>query len=376
MLQTIDILLGVTVVMLIVSMCVTMITQAWVRLRETRGKKLLEGLSDLMQQIDPTLDRTMADGVAGALLRHPLVSEGQSRLGATIHREEFTNLLLELGSGNLPTELRANVTTDVEQAIAKILLDHGVTDPQKTLENVRTAALQLERSNPELATDVRHSMALMQEVREQLVGKVHAWFDQTIDRVASRFTADTRQVTVICSFAVAFALQLDVVGLMNRLSVDPELRRALVAQATATVAATPADDQLAGLQTLTGQSREELQGLAQIGAVTLPGKDWVANWGIPDTVIPYGCKLDVAVQPAGTVRTESQCPAKVNLLGVILSALMLSLGAPFWYNALKNLVRLRSVIATKDDDQRLTRQTTQSTPTTANAGGAPHPPAG
>jgi hypothetical protein len=363
MLQTIDILLGVTVVMLIVSMCVTMITQAWVRLRETRGKKLLEGLSDLIQQIDPTLDRALADGVAGALLRHPLVSEGQNKLGATIHREEFTNLLLELGSGNIPAELRANVTTDVQQAITKILLDHGVTDPQRILENVRSVALQLERTNPELATDRRHSMALMQEVREQLVGKVHAWFDQTIDRVASRFTADTRQVTVICSFAVAFALQLDVVGLMNRLSVDPELRRALVAQATATVAATPAANQLAGLQALTGQSREELQGLAQIGAVTLPGKDWVANWGIPDTQIPYGCA-------AG-----APCPAKISLLGVLLSALMLSLGAPFWYNALKNLVRLRSVIATKDDDQRLTRQTTQSAPTTAPVGGAPRSPA-
>ena len=366
MLKTIDILLGVTVVMLIVSMCVTMITQALIRLRDARGKKLLEGLAGLMQQIDPSLDRALAQGVAGALLRHPLVSEGSQRLGSTIHREEFTTLLLELGSGNVPAELREHVTGGVQEAVGKILRDHGITDPQKTLENVRTAALQLERASPELATDVRHSMAQMQEVREQLVGKVHAWFDQTMDRVASRFTADTRQVTVACSFVVAFALQLDVVGLMNRLSVDPALRQALVTQATTTAGAAQSGtgDPLDRLQNLTGQSREDLQGLAQIGAVTLPGKDWVANWGISNTLLPYGCA-------AG-----APCPAKVNLLGVILSALMLSLGAPFWYNALRNLVRLRSVVASKDDDQRATRQTTQ-VPVTAFAGGAaglPRPP--
>jgi hypothetical protein len=354
MLKTIDILVGVTVVMLTVSMCITMLTQAVIRLRETRGKKLLEGLSSLMQQIDPSLNSSLADRVAGTLLRHPLISEGSRRLGSTIHREEFTKLLLELGAGNVPVGLRADVTADVHDAIMKILKDHGVTDPKKTLENVRIAAIQLERANPALATDVRQSMALMQEVSEQLLGKVHAWFDQTIDRVSSRFTADTRQVTVYCSILVAFALQLDVVSLMNRLSVDPALRQALVEQATTGTG--DADAKLQNLTKLTGQSQQELQDLVQFGAVTLPGRDWVANWGISSARFPLGCE-------PGT-----PCPPKVNLLGVILSALLLSLGAPFWYNALKNLLRLRSVIANKDDDQRLTRQTTQAAPATPFSG--------
>jgi len=54
----------------------------------------------------------------------------------------------------------------------------------------------------------------------------------------------------------------------------------------------------------------------------------------------------------------------VNLLGVILSALMLSLGAPFWYSVMKNLVGLRSAIAGKDDTQRRTRQESQVETTT------------
>jgi len=59
------------------------------------------------------------------------------------------------------------------------------------------------------------------------------------------------------------------------------------------------------------------------------------------------------------------------VLGIILSALLLSLGAPFWYDTLKTGLRLRAAIADKDDAQRLERQTTQVSaqqPSTAKAG--------
>ena len=248
----------------------------------------------------------------------------------------------------------------------KILMDHGITDPKQTLENVRAVALHLERSNPELARDVRHSMALMQEVRESLLGKVNAWFDQTIDRVANRFTTNARQVTVVASILVAFALQLDVVTLVNRLSVDPELRRALVAQATE-IASSPksaneadavkqASAQMDTLATMTGQNKQDLQDLVQIGVITLPGREWLNNWGNG-----WLCSVSASITArAASVAGTEACRPKVNLLGIILSALMLSLGAPFWYNALKNLVNLRSAIASKDDSQRRARETTQA----------------
>ena len=57
MLKTLDILLGVSVVMLIVSMAVTVLTQLVVGLAQSRGRNLKRGLADLLQQIDPTLER-------------------------------------------------------------------------------------------------------------------------------------------------------------------------------------------------------------------------------------------------------------------------------------------------------------------------------
>jgi hypothetical protein len=44
------------------------------------------------------------------------------------------------------------------------------------------------------------------------------------------------------------------------------------------------------------------------------------------------------------------------LWGILLSWLLLSLGAPFWYDTLKDLLKLRSSLASKEEDQRKDRQ--------------------
>jgi hypothetical protein len=46
--------------------------------------------------------------------------------------------------------------------------------------------------------------------------------------------------------------------------------------------------------------------------------------------------------------------------GILLSALLLSLGAPFWYARLQDLLKLRSTVAQNDANQRQVRQTTQT----------------
>jgi hypothetical protein len=44
--------------------------------------------------------------------------------------------------------------------------------------------------------------------------------------------------------------------------------------------------------------------------------------------------------------------SKRNFFGILLTAGLLGLGAPFWYNALKTLTNLRPMVATKQDQQK------------------------
>ena len=246
-----------------------------------------------------------------------------------IHREELTALLLELASGDGLNQLQTAARTH----LCDLLKANGITDPAGTMANVRALTLTLERAHPELSNQERYAMAFLQEANSRFLAKINGWFDQTIDRVADRFTNSTRIITFAGSFAVAFALQLDTSTLVNRLSADDSLRQSLVAQAVKlTEQAPPATNPPPTPEEL----QRNLQNLATIHILDMPASlsDWIGRW----TVHNWAPKL----------------------LGILLTAMLLSLGAPFWYNALKNLVRLRSLIAQKDDDQRAARQT--STP--------------
>ncbi len=382
MLKTLDILIGVATVMLLFSMAVTIVTQFVANLMQSRGKNLLEGLAGLLKQIDPNIAAKAAKTIAATLLKHPLVAEANGKLGEVIHREEFTTLLLGLSAG----ESAATLEPMAKKALDDLLAKNGITDPAGTLKNIRAASLQLELASPELANDVRHGMAILQEARSQFVAKVHGWFDQTIDRVSARFTVTARIVTFVTALIIAFTVQLDTFALVNRLSIDDQFRNAVkngadkvmndaaaAQQASTTAGAKPtpspaptstpnAADAQAPATTPTGTptatpppsntastgttpaptasptpttasaQAEYYSLLSTAGLVTLP-TDWQTWWD----------KLNWAKVP-----------------GILLSALLLSLGAPFWYGRLQDLLKLRSTVAQNDAVQRCIRQTNQT----------------
>lgn len=237
--------------------------------------------------------------------------------------------MMDLASGNTSKDISERLGPVAKNTLIALLEKNGIPNPEETLDKVRLQALQLEITCPSLAGDVRQNMALMREANSHLVAKINTWFDQTIDRVSGRFTLTTRVITVACSLIVACAIQLDAIELINRLSVDTELRNSLVQKAVemgGNIEKTPET-----LTRVSGQNKEDIKQLLQLGIVRIPKNytDWHHNW------------------------------TSINPSGIVLSVLLLSLGAPFWYNALKNIIKLRSALAGKDDDQRMERQTKQ-----------------
>lgn len=349
MLKSIDILLGLSVVMLMVSLIVTVLTQAIVNLMQTRGKNLLDGIAGLLRQIHCELPRAGSREIAEALLTHPLIKSAGSRYGTVIHREELTALLLELAVDDGPNRLNERARAQ----LCDLLKANGIENPKETMDNVRALTLSLEREHPELSNNQRYAMAFLEEARSGFLGKINGWFDQTVDRVSERFTNSTRIITFVGSLAVALILQLDTAALVNRLGADPAFRQALVEEAikinnenaprpaAASTAAEPGNL----VPALSKTDSQNLQTLSNFDVIAMPTSitDWKGRWSADNWMM--------------------------KLLGIVLTAMLLSLGAPFWYNALKNLIRLRSLIAQKDDDQRLTRQT--STDVTGSSGSLP-----
>jgi hypothetical protein len=305
----------------------------------------------MLALMDQGLTPVQARHIADYILRNPLVTSAARRFGryglaSTIHREELTKLLLDYavpGEAAKADPQKHDDDDSLRHALRASLERNGIADPAAVLEKVRGAVVALEKANPELSSSARTNIALLNHASSAYLSKLNSWFDQTIDRTSEMFTRRMRVVTGITALALAFVVQLDAIGLINQLSVDDQLRNSLVQTAVTKqdnwrdqLQAAPAPSP-AGLSPLS-QAQRDVQALGVIGIPTGFSQWRAAWWQSPED--------------GGAFRLSF-------LLGIILSAALLSLGAPFWYSTLANLLKLRSVISRKDEVQRSERQTTQ-----------------
>ena len=379
MLKTLDVLIGLTVILLALSMAVTVITQTITTIVNSRGRHLRRGLVDLLQQLDPALTASLSRTVATSILSHPLVSGsslsmiglGGQRLGNVVHREEFTRLLLALSADQGSSALE----TTAKDALIKALSANGVDKPGEMLKNIRQVALRLERSSPALSHTARQNLAILHAAESDLVAKINNWFDQTMDRTSQRFTASTRAITFVGAFVIAFSLQVDTPAIVNRLSADDELRQQLVKDAETLYAEYESRQAQTSAEPVTQPAPEAGQAGTAAATATPPSPSGSAPGGstpnassggeLTEAEMQMAHKHRAMLSAAGLIRlpTSRQSWSEgydlTSVLGMLLTALLLSLGAPFWYNMLGRLLQLRSVLAVKDDKQRAERQMTE-----------------
>jgi hypothetical protein len=334
MLKTLDILIGATTVLLLFSMAVTVITQAITSLLDKRGKHLLEGVASLLQQLGIS-SRNVAKQIGKALLKHPAISTIEGKLANVIHRSEFTTLLMDIASGQSLVALEPDALT----ALQTMLKNNGVSDPAQALSNIRKVALLIETANPQIPNCVRADMAILQECATDYVAKINAWFDQTIDRVSQAFTKHAHLVTIVSALVVVIAVQLDIIAVFNRLSIDDQFRNAVVTQAATDFSGNTIpklDPNNPNPPTPPGSAT------ANPSLNTQLYYDFLNNTGL------------ITMPTNSTWLERIKDPRKYP--GMILAVLLISLGAPFWYNILKDLLGLRSALSKKDDLQRAQRQ--------------------
>lgn len=472
MLKSLDILIGLSVVMLIVSMAVTLLNQLILNLLASRSRNLKAGLADLLEVLDMGMSRAHAEAVAGKTLSHPLIGGKFQpwlprwlksllqvyKFGDVIHREDFINLLLYLGASYqnlskamekladmLPTASAANhdeitglltalhrellkcpVIRDdkrvsslgkliaAEQgkpelspkiiacfnqikasmapyrSLVEVLDNNGIKNIESTVRSVQVLALQFEKSNPELAHDVRQANALLHEASSEFLAKINQNFDQVMDRVSARFTGTTRTVSVISAVIVAVALQLDTVYVINRLAVDDALRASLV-QTAKNIDEDEADDYGAVLtkyqQAEQAKQQRDLAEQAWKQAVEAKAEDVeakrqafeAANNAARDKEkqaekANVEVVMDAYLTNSGIVNFPKSFKEwcdnwhRASIPGIMISILLLSLGAPFWYKALGRLLQLRSLLAQKDDEQKGVRQSNQTSGAAAPGG--------
>jgi hypothetical protein len=225
---------------------------------------------------------------------------------------------------------------------------------------------------------------------EEACKKFKYWFEVSQERAQQWFTTHTRWLTVILAVVFAFGLQLDTVEIFKLVSSNKAARDKLVAQvgavtgeaekivgdgpkvlqealetwrkgltdnavkeAVKSVAATLTDSRgalRARIDSALGNNPDKPALLDSFETAVDKTAQKKLDEGAQDysslktRLDDTGFKLFVT-EPGGRWHNGWFVDTPHHLLGVLFSVALLSLGAPFWFNALKSLANLRSRVA-------------------------------
>jgi hypothetical protein len=152
------------------------------------------------------------------------------------------------------------------------------------------------------------------------------WFGSAQDRAEQWFQIHVRAVTIAAAILVAILLQLDAVEIYDKLRDQPKLIEALVKSAPDVLeqgdAAPDQSSSTADLQQKRTKAFGDLKEQMKNAGFDLVPPSWLGRWANESGVWWFN-----------------------HLFGLMLTAGLLTLGAPFWFNLLKNLMSLRPALA-------------------------------
>lgn len=297
----------------------------------------------------------------------------------------LTDAAVTFGAATRPAQ---ELTDAANAAIAALPPDQQA--PVKTALDAVTT--QLTAYATASAQQVQQDATVAAQAVEAAYKKFQYWFEVSQERAQQWFTTHTRIFTIGLAILFAFWLQLDTVEIFKLVSTNSAVRDSLVAQsgvvtkqaenilvnspsvlqqaldtwraaladdkakaAVAQVAAAPTDTR----GTLRQKVQNELEKAGVDGIDSLLSAfdgtiDKVAKENLEDAAKQFSA-VKLSLDKTGFVLFPNDSKGRWgngwcadlwhHFWGMVFSAALLSLGAPFWFNALKSLANLRSKVA-------------------------------
>jgi hypothetical protein len=328
--QLIDLLLGLSFVYFLFS---TM-TSTLVELMETRFKRrsvmLERGIRELLGSVLPVAQRVDSElaALAAAFYDSPHISslyrgEYPKQAGGAPIAAPLTGPFKLLPS-YIPPERFANA------------IRHLAADEANALRE-RFAALQ------------RQIFSVMgvppEATAEEQTAAITGYFNESMQRVSGWYKRWCSFLLLLAGLAVAGAFNVDTLKLISTLSQNADLRRQLVERALSLDDSNLSENSAASCQDdedcLDGVRKRVDEQLTLAESAGLPiawsTARWQALWHPQAKADGKGCR---ACAIAGALIYK--------LLGIVLTALAISLGAPFWFEMLNRFVEVRNAIKPKE----------------------------
>lgn len=300
-----DVAVGLILVYLLLSLIASALREGIESIIQARAVHLERGIRAL-------LDDPAGVGLARKVYTHPLVFG--------LFEGDFVPSDRRRLGRNLPTYIPAR---NFVQALLDLTVRPVVPAPYAvnqsdgaiTIETLRAAVARVE--SPAVQRVLRTAIDGAQGDIERVRKNLEAWFDSGMDRVSGWYKRRTQWLLLAIGFGVAVTVDVDTVRIAQHLYRTPESRAMAVAMAERIVADTTAKGRAD-----TSAQRVAREALARLDTLGLPIL-WQGVRPLPGVILAY----------MGN-----------SLLGWIVTALAVSLGAPFWFDMLNKIMVIRATV--------------------------------
>ena len=322
-----DIAVGIVFVFLLLSLIASTLNEMIQSFLHMRGKGLLEGIKTL-------LNDGRAEGLAKEIYNHGLVFG--------LYRGEFN----ARKPGNLPSYIPPQ---NFSAALIDVLAPSSAVrqDEKAVLESLRAAAQKLAAN--ESTAKVGKPLLAMLDAAGQDAGKlrkyIEAWYNSAMDRVSGLYRYHTQWVLLALGTVLALGLNVDTLVVARHLSSDAALRQSLVAAAQET-AKRPATDQPGNPPAADAASSAIADNINHLQTLGLP-----IGWLNTSQVTRPDGRVDDLEKRAWPALRDYPGVIKYHFWGWLLTAVAVSLGAPFWFDILNKIMVVRSTIKPREKSQ-------------------------
>jgi hypothetical protein len=326
--SALDVAIGLAFLFFLFSLAVSRINEFIATQLNLRHKGLENALRAMLNDHRPSDNAAAGSPVLSAdkVLNHPLVKP----IEQAIQGKFLSSALGKLGLGSKKISYLPSRTFSA--AVFDLLAPADPADPahpgaaaaRNPMARARAAVEGMSEHNPARKPLLR-MMTDAQDDRDKFRLSLEHWYDDTMDRVSGWYKRYVQRIILGISIVLVACLNVDSVNIAQVLWRLPTER---VAVATAAA-------RQAGSGDGAGQNADQV--VRSISALKLP-----LGWTPPHitTVSPAGVRSVV-------VSTDPQhlplglASWLIKLFGLLLTVLALSLGAPFWFDALTRLASLR-----------------------------------
>jgi len=323
-LEIVDVALGLTLVYLLLASICSLLRERFEAVLKTRAVNLERGIREMLQDTDGT-------GLAKQLYDHPLIDglfQGNYDPALIVRKTGLMPSRTALPS-YIPARNFAVALLDVvgrQPAYASGAAAEAIATGPLSLDLIRNAAVLLDN-----ATVQRMMLSAIDTSKGELdraQANLEAWFNSAMDRLSGQYRRRSQLWILILSLIVSVAVNANTLTIIERLSADPALRQTLVEQAQQTTASADAGSPASQLNEM---------GLPLGWAEGWPGPGGNPQAKVPDAGAGWGWLWYYLLHP---------------IIGLLLTAFAVSLGAPFWFDALNKFIAMRSTFKPGQPDDK------------------------